>query len=268
MVRKAVVSGQFYSGTKEELQREIALMLPPYIQKHKIKGVVAPHAGFMYSGSVAGELYASIEIPKTALILGPNHHGIGSALALSPDDTWLTPLGSVPVNKLLNQSLLANVSYLQPDAMAHAREHSLEVQLPFLQFLQPDLTISAISIGYINDFAIIENIGNGIAKAIESLSESVLIIASSDMTHYETAESAHKKDSEAIDAMLELNPEKLLLLCKAKRFSICGAIPAAIMLVACKALGARESKLVAYRTSGDVTGDNSQVVGYASLVFW
>jgi len=267
MRRQPAVAGQFYTNSAEQLRSELKIMIPVTGDKKKVLGIISPHAGYIYSGAVAGKGYASIEIPSTVLILGPNHHGAGAAAALHPDGEWLTPLGAVPINDRLNKLIGQHVPFVQSDAVAHQLEHSLEVQVPFLQYLRPDVSIAALCLGH-GDYAAVQRIGEGIAAAIRAYGEEVLIVASSDMTHYESAESARCKDNLALERVLALDPEGLLRICRSERITMCGVVPSAVMLAAAKGLGAQQAKLVTYATSGDVTGDYNQVVGYASVTVW
>ena len=267
MKRQPAVAGQFYAGNSSQLRSDLAALLPEAHGTRKVTGMIVPHAGYMYSGAIAGAAYASIDIPSTLLILGPNHHGAGAAAALYPDGEWLTPLGPLRINSRLNTLLKQNVPFITYDAVAHEFEHSLEVQVPFIQYLRPDATISALCLGQ-GDFAAVRQIGEGIAAAVRACGEEVLIVASSDMTHYESADSARRKDVLALDKVLDFDPQGLLQVCRSERITMCGAVPAAVMLVAARELGATQAELVAYGTSGDVTGDNRQVVGYAALVAW
>ncbi|MDA8429833.1 MAG: AmmeMemoRadiSam system protein B [Geobacteraceae bacterium] len=265
MKRLPAVAGQFYPGNSTQLRSDLATMMPePHSLHHRVTGIIAPHAGYIYSGGIAGKVYASIYIPSTVLILGPNHRGIGSPVALYPAGEWLTPLGSIPINSKLNSLLNQHVPFIQEDFLAHEFEHSLEVQVPFIQYLKPDVSISALCLGH-GDYPAIRQIGQGIAVAMREYGGEVLIVASSDMTHYESAASVRRKDGVALEKVLKLNPEGLLQVCSSEHITMCGAIPAAIMLVAAKELGAVQAELVAYGTSGDVTGDNQDVVGYAAL---
>lgn len=267
MQRHPAVAGQFYTGSGPELSRELAALIPFTEKKRKVTGIIAPHAGYMYSGAVAGKVYAAIEIPSRVLILGPNHRGLGAAAALHPGGEWLTPLGPVPVDTDLTRLLLQHVPFVQSDAIAHQYEHSLEVQLPFIRYLRPDVAISAICLGHA-DFDAVRRIGAGIATALRSFGDDVLIVASSDMTHYESADSAKRKDELALGRVLALDPKGLLEVCRKEQITMCGVVPSAIMLSAAGALGATQADLVAYATSGDVTGDNRQVVGYAGVTVW
>lgn len=264
MIRQPAVAGQFYPGDETKLRDELAAHVTPATLREKVLGVIAPHAGYMYSGSVAGELYGRIEIPSTVVILGPNHSGIGVGSALYPDGEWLTPLGTVAINDRLAQLVIKHAPQVEEDATAHHYEHSLEVQVPFLQFIRPDVTIVPLCLGF-GDFARCRSLGLGIARAIREYGEETLIVASSDMSHYESAAAAREKDEQAIGEVLALNPEGLVRLCRSKGITMCGVIPAAVMLVAAMELGATKAALVRYATSGDVTGDNRQVVAYAAL---
>lgn len=268
MKRQPVVAGQFYAGSAEQLRRELSALIPASHTSHrKVTGVVAPHAGYIYSGAIAGKVFGSIDLPDRILILCPNHQGAGAGVALYPDGEWITPLGPIQISSRLNSHLLKHVPFIQPDTKAHSSEHSLEVQVPFIQYLRPDAHISAVCLGH-GDYRSVRMIGEGIAAAIRAYGREVLIVASSDMNHYESAETSRKKDGLAIDKILNLNPEGLLQVCKSSSITMCGVVPAAIMLVAAKELGATHAELVAYGTSGDVTRDNRQVVGYAAMAVW
>ncbi len=264
MVRQPAVAGKFYTGDPDRLREELSAMVPQGEAQSAI-GIIAPHAGYVYSGKVAGKAYSAVRIPDTVLVLGPNHTGAGSAAALSPDTEWLTPLGAVPVNRRLSQLILDHAPIVREDALAHRFEHSLEVQVPFLQYRNPGVSIAAICLA-VPDFLSISRIGEGIAKAIAAYGEEVLIVASSDMTHYESAAQAKAKDDLALAQLADMNPEGLLRVCREKGITMCGVIPAAVMLVAAKTLGATSCKLVHYATSGEVNGDLRNVVAYASLV--
>jgi AmmeMemoRadiSam system protein B len=267
MQRQPAVAGQFYAGNSSKLHSDLAGLIPAARGMKIVTGIIAPHAGYVYSGSIAGLVYAAIDIPATVLILGPNHHGAGAGAALYPDGEWLTPLGPITINSRLNALLQQNVPQVRSDTIAHQFEHSLEVQVPFIQYLRPDATISAVCLGH-GDFAAIRQIGEGIAAAIQAYGADVLIVASSDMTHYESAESARHKDELALERVLAFDPQGLLRVCRSEQITMCGAVPAAVMLVAAGELGATQAELVAYGTSGDVTGDNRQVVAYAAVTVW
>lgn len=267
MKRQPAVAGQFYAGDGTQLRSDLAALIPEALGTRKVSGIIAPHAGYMYSGAIAGKVYASIDIPDRILILGPNHHGGGAGVALYPDGEWLTPLGPIQISTRLNSYLKQNVPFVRSDTAAHEFEHSLEVQVPFIQYLRPDAHISALCLGQ-GDYDVVKQIGEGVAAAIRAYGKDVLIVASSDMTHYESADAVRRKDGLALDKVLNLNPEGLLQVCREDRITMCGAVPAAVMLVAAGELGAAHAELVAYGTSGDVSGDNRQVVGYAAVSVW
>ncbi len=265
MIRQAAVAGQFYPAISEQLRAELSLYIDDSTERIPVIGIVAPHAGYIYSGKVAGAVYGAIEIPRQIVILCPNHHGVGTPAAISPAEGWATPLGTVPIAQELRQSMLAQApALLAYDSLAHLYEHSLEVQLPFIQTLRPDAEIVPIALGF-GDYASCEQLGNALAKAIAAHHEPVLIVASSDMTHYETAAEAKRKDEQAIRHFLDLDPAGLLQVCRSQAITMCGVVPATVLLVAAKALGATRAALVSYATSGDVTGDYRQVVAYAAL---
>jgi AmmeMemoRadiSam system protein B len=264
MQRQPAVAGQFYPGSENKLRGALSQLIPENASPKQVKGIISPHAGYVYSGAIAGQLYSRITIPATVLIIGPNHHGTGAAAALYPDGEWMTPLGVTAINSRLNSLLLRHTSYIQSDSIAHQHEHSLEVQLPFIQYLRPDVTISALCLGH-SDYLPLRDIGHGIAAAISEYGEEVLIVASSDMTHYEAADSARRKDHQALERVLRLDGKGLLEVCHRQGITMCGVVPATVMIEAALQLGASHAELVAYGTSGDVTGDNAQVVGYAAV---
>lgn len=264
MQRKPAVAGQFYPGSEGKLRAALSQLIPENASPIPAKGVISPHAGYVYSGMIAGQVYSRVTIPDTVLIIGPNHHGTGAAVALYPDGEWLTPLGSTTISSRLNSLLLQHTPFIQSDRVAHQNEHSLEVQLPFIQYLRPDVTISALCLGH-GDYPALRDIGHGIAAAISEYGEEVLIVASSDMTHYESAVSARLKDEMALERALALDGKGLLEVCQRRGITMCGVVPATVMIEAALQLGATGAELVAYGNSGDVTGDSDQVVGYAAV---
>ena len=264
MIRQPAVAGQFYTGDPARLRAELSALIPSNKAPESVIGLISPHAGYVYSGAVAGEVYGAVEIPKTVIVLGPNHHGIGVKAALYPDGEWVTPIGNVPIAGGLATLVKRHSAIVEEDSLAHLHEHSLEVQVPFLRFVRPDVAIVPICLGF-GDFSSCRELGEGIAKAIREYGDTVLIVASSDMTHYESAVNAKVKDELAIERALDLDPQGLLEVCRAKRITMCGVVPATVMLIAAIALGAKRSRLVRYANSGDVSGDYRQVVGYAAL---
>ena len=265
MIRQPAVAGQFYPGTERQLRNQLADMIPVDMPRRKAIGVISPHAGYPYSGATAGQLLAGINIPRTVIILGPNHRGSGYMAALSPDDGWQTPLGVAPVEKRLNMLIQQHQPAIQEDRIAHQLEHSLEVQVPFLQYLRPDVTIVPLCLAF-SDYNGCELVGRALATAIKEFGEEVLVLASSDMTHYESSEAARQKDTLALERVLAFDPQGLVEVCRSKKITMCGVIPAAVMLVAAKELCATRAELIQYTTSGAVTGDYRQVVAYAAVL--
>ncbi len=267
MIRKPVAAGKFYPATEKALREAIE----KYIVKDAVKtdalAVILPHAGYIYSGPVAGETISQVEIKKTAIILGPNHTGYGSSFGIITDGAWDTPLGQVQIDKELAREILSGSRFLQEDTLSHLYEHSVEVEIPFLQYFKKSCKIVPI-VAAVADLNTYRQIGKEIAAAVKKMGreKEVLIIASSDMTHYESQEQAKAKDLEAIDAILKLDEELLLKKIKAQDISMCGFAPVIIMLSGIKELGAKAGRLVKYQTSGEVTKDYSSVVGYAGII--
>lgn len=271
-LRRPAVAGSFYPADPEKLKKELerclaggaGLQSAP-IKKRSAIGVVSPHAGYIYSGEVAGALYRQLELPEKFIILSPNHTGYGVPCSLFPGGRWETPLGQVPIDTSLAAQLKENCPELKEDQEAHLMEHSLEVQIPFLQTLCKTFSFVAVTLSYL-PFETCREIGLALAKTLREVREKILLIASSDMNHYEGQEVALKKDQVAIDQILKLDAEGLYREVKQNGVSMCGIIPATVMLVAARELGARRAELIQHATSGDVTGDYGSVVGYASLV--
>jgi AmmeMemoRadiSam system protein B len=220
----------------------------------------------MFSGSVAGETAAAIQIPDNVIILGPNHTGIGPAVSVYPGGAWRMPFGDVPVDESLVSAILERFELAMRDETAHIREHSIEVQLPFLYFGgNRDLSFVPITLSMLGKEEC-RLLGKALAEVITGCEEEVLLVSSSDMTHYESQHSAREKDTEAINRIVDLDPEGLFELVVGRGISMCGIIPTTVMLHAALTLGAREARLIRYATSGEVTGDYAQVVGYAGIV--
>jgi len=263
-VREAAVAGQFYPGTRPGLEHAVKEMIGPG-PKHSAFGVMVPHAGYMYSGKVAGEVYGAVEMPRCFIILGPNHSGLGPMASIMASGVWRLPGGDAVIDEELARAVLSHGSSLEVDDRAHIFEHSIEVQIPFMQYLVGQVSFVPISM-MAHSLETCRDIGGAIAAAVKACQHPVLVVASSDMTHYESQATAREKDQLAIDRLLALDPEGLLEIVQSNHISMCGVAPAAAMLFACNQLGAREARLVKYETSGDVTGDFSQVVGYAGVV--
>ena len=265
MVREPVVAGQFYPGSPSQLKTMIQGMVDEQAIKEEVIGLVSPHAGYIYSGPVAGAVISRIKFKDTFIIIGPNHTGRGEPLSIMTQGTWETPLGEVEIDSELGKQILATSSHLQEDSMAHQYEHSIEVQLPFLQYFKEDIKIVPIVLAYSSGDTYKE-IGKELAQAIKDLNKEVVILASSDMTHYEPQESAQRKDNKAIEAILDLDEAELLQRVSELNISMCGYAPAVCLISAAKELGATTAELIKYQTSGDVTGDYAAVVGYAGIV--
>ncbi len=264
MARQAAVAGQFYSRDPDELRRTVESLVRKPESILEAKAVLVPHAGYIYSGAVAGEVFSAVRLPRRVILLGPNHSGRGAALALSPDTPWNMPLGAAPLDEELNRSLSAECPGLQEDSSAHQSEHSVEVQIPFLQVLQPDFRFAAICVRT-TDYPLLEALGHGMARVIRSFQEPVLLVSSSDMTHYEDAESAARQDRLAIDRILAVDPEGLYRTVVEKEISMCGFAPTAAVLTACRDLGASAGRLIRYTHSGVASGDYDHVVAYAGI---
>ncbi|MFC2003613.1 AmmeMemoRadiSam system protein B [Chloroflexota bacterium] len=265
MIRKPAVAGQFYPESPSQLKAMIEGLVSEKVVKGEVIGVVSPHAGYIYSGSVAGAVMSKIKFKDTIIIMGPNHTGRGKPLSIMTEGVWSTPLGNVEIDSELAKRILATSEYLQEDSVAHQFEHSLEVQIPFLQYFKSDIKIVPIVLSFATG-SVYKQIGKEIAKAIKDLNREVVIIASSDMTHYEPQESAQRKDNQAIAAILDLNEDELLTRVEELDITMCGYAPTVSLISAAKELGAKEVELVRYQTSGDITGDYSSVVGYAGII--
>ena len=265
MTRQPAVAGQFYPGKPERLTAFLRNAVPDDPHPLTAVGVVAPHAGYVYSGGVAGKVFGRVAVPDACVLLGPKHTRLGARAAIVSRGAWATPLGPVPIHEALADAVKASCPLLEEDALAHAEEHSLEVEVPFLQYRNPRVRIVPIAFS-LRSLAEIEEAGEGIAAALAGWPEPALLVASSDMTHYEPDQQARDKDARAIEKVLTLDARGLLETTQRHDISMCGVIPAAVLLVAARRLGATRGELVAYATSGEVSGDYGQVVGYAGMV--
>ncbi|HEY7724330.1 MAG TPA: AmmeMemoRadiSam system protein B [Anaeromyxobacteraceae bacterium] len=263
MDREPWVAGRFYPAEPARLRAEVEALLgareaPP----RPAAGILSPHAGYQFSGKVAGATWARVAVPARVVLLCPNHTGLGARIALWPDGSWRTPLGALPVDEALTRDLLASGA-VEADPEAHRREHALEVQLPFLQAVRPDASIAALCLGPLS-LARCRSLGRAVAAAARA--HGALLVASSDMSHYVPAEVARRKDRMALERVEALDDRGLHEVVEREDISMCGYVPATVMLAAARELGASAGALVLYRTSGDVTGDDSSVVGYAGAV--
>jgi len=265
VIRNPVVAGQYYPASAARIREMMQSFIDPGAEKDEAIGVMVPHAGYPYSGAVVGAVLSRIKIKDTFIIMGPSHTGQGQPFSLMTSGTWKTPMGDVEIDSELAAELLEKSRYLEDDASAHESEHSLEVQLPFLQYLKPGIRFVPIIFGSGNG-TILKEIGLEIAAVLRETKKEAVIMASSDMNHYESQKITREKDRQAIDAVLDMDPDELLRRVARQNISMCGYAPAVVMLSAAAALGADKAELVKYQTSGDVVGDYSAVVGYAGIL--
>lgn len=268
MVRAPAVAGRFYPDNPEELGEMVTGFLPSPLpdSPEQVVAMMAPHAGLIYSGRVAGATYGTVAVPRRILLMGPNHTGLGAPLSLWDQGSWAMPGGVTEVDEEFCGILRRNCPVLLSDRAAHLREHCLEVQLPFLRARHPDFRIAPIVVGTsrLDD---LRELGRGVAASVAESPEPVLIVISSDMTHYEPAAEAAAKDRLAVRQLEGLDPEGLHRTVRQVGISMCGYAPAVAGLFAARDLGARSGRLVLYAHSGEVSGDNDAVVGYAGMVF-
>lgn len=269
IVRPPAVAGRFYPHKREALLREVDRYLEPTSPAEepieKAIGCVVPHAGYMYSGHVAGAVYRLLPPCSRYIILGPNHWGRGAALAIMSTGQWQTPLGQIPIDSELARAIQSECRTVSEDAEAHTGEHSLEVQIPFLQRHSGSFTFVPIAIGLV-DYLTLETLGRAVANAVRGSKEHVIVVASSDMNHYEPDDVTREKDEKAIEKILALDPKGLLEVIREENISMCGYAPTIAMLTAANELGAREGRLIRHATSADTGGDRDSVVGYAGII--
>ena len=264
-VRHPAVAGQFYPRKAASLLAEIRSYLTPAAEPVAALGCVVPHAGYMYSGHVAGAVYARVQIPARCILLCPNHTGMGHPLSLMSQGAWETPLGTVAIDSELAAALLVRFPLLTDDSDAHRTEHAIEVQLPFLQAKRPQFRFVPIAVGT-RQYEALAGLGHSIGEVLAALDEPVLVLASSDMNHYESDQVTRVKDHKAIERILALDPRGLYDVVTNEEISMCGFGPTVAMLTATQDLGGTKAELVKYATSGDVSGDRNTVVGYAGVV--
>jgi AmmeMemoRadiSam system protein B len=277
MRRTPAVAGLFYPAQAEVLKAEVARLLSPRQEPQPVKAVVSPHASIGYSGVVAGAVYGRIHCPAVFIVLGPNHMGVGEPVALMAEGEWETPLGTVAIDREVATILRSACPLIREDPVAHAREHSLEVQLPFLQMLGAAFHIVPLVLGVV-PYEVCQELAHAVAQTAQRTSRSVVIIASTDMTHcgphYRhlppvgmTAQAfAYQEDRYAIDRIQALDPEGLYQVVRQRHITMCGLVPTTVAVLACQELGATSATLVHYMTSGDISGDLDTVVGYAGLL--
>jgi MEMO1 family protein len=280
--RKAMVAGSFYDANRESLSQQLTncflhelgpQLLPEkdYKNKRRIMGVISPHAGFMFSGPISAHHFFRLsqeKAPQTIIILGPNHRGFGAEIAIMSSGQWETPLGSIDVDQQLVENMMMQDGkhLIKDDIQAHQFEHSIEVQLPFLQFIYPVGQFKIVPICITNQQL---NTMKYLADVIyqSTKEKSCLLVASSDFTHYENQESARRKDTEAIEKIINMDSNLFYDTIRRNSTSICGPGPITVVIEVCKKLGISKGQLLKYATSGDVSGMNDQVVGYASIIF-
>jgi AmmeMemoRadiSam system protein B len=267
MVRQPAVAGRFYPGEPDKLDQAIQEFLGITNQQHlKPIGIVVPHAGYMYSGHVAGAVYARIDLPQRNIVLCPNHTGLGTPLSIMKSGAWRTPLGDMQIDEEIGAALMNEDPDLEEDSAAHRFEHAIEVQVPFMQHIGgASARFVPITVGTSN-FHHLEELGHAVAKVIRKIAPEALIIASSDMNHYESDAVTRIKDRKAIDQVLAMNPRGLYDVVRKEDISMCGYGPTVAMLTAAKLLGSTRAELVKYATSGDVSLDFDHVVGYAGIL--
>ena len=269
MLRPPAVAGQFYPSDARELTRLIHKFTLPDTSKEKlrVRACLVPHAGYIYSGGVAGAVFSRIHLPKKIILVGVRHSPPGADLAIVSEGAWRTPLGDAPLDEELARKLKEYCPRLREDEVAHQREHSLEVEIPFLQVLDPDFTFAPVAVGTLR-LSDLRELGLALARVLQKSEEEILIVTSSDMNHYEDDETTRCKDEKAIEKMKTLDAQGLYETCREARISMCGLGPAMAMLTAMKESGAERGELVRYATSGDVSGDRDAVVGYAGMIFF
>jgi MEMO1 family protein len=275
MSRPAAVAGRFYPADPRELARAIdayceTAALGGDETRTLARGCVVPHAGYRYSGGVAGAVYKSIEIPARCILLGPRHFPQGKPMAILTEGAFETPLGRAQLDSTLARELARACPLLREDVVAHQREHSLEVQIPFLQRLRPDFQFVPVVLAT-DRYGAIEELGRAVAQVVAAQKDRVLVIASTDMNHYESNAITRAKDEKAIARILALDPRGLYDAVRQENISMCGYAATAAMLVAMRELGATEAELIGYKTSAeaggeDLTGERDQAVGYAGIV--
>ena len=271
MNRPPAVAGRFYPGESFRLLQTVDALLSPSAETEAITkpisamACVVPHAGYIYSGRVAGEVFCRIAIPRRVILIGPRHYPRGASAAIISEGAWETPLGLVPLDSGLASRIVSLCPFLREDEVAHSNEHSLEVQLPFLQRLAPSFSFVPIVLGPVN-YEHLEQLGQALAEVIGSETEPVLIVASSDMNHYESDSVTRVKDKKAIDRILEIDARGLFDTVRREEISMCGYAAVTAMLAAARALGANRASLIRYATSGEVNDDLEQVVGYVGII--
>ena len=265
MIRKPAVAGQFYEASRSGLTDQVESFIDPDLSRESAVGIVSPHAGLMYSGAVAGAVFSRIRLPRTFILLGPNHTGLGSPVSIMSSGSWQMPTGELEIDESLANKLKGQAQLIEEDTSAHAMEHSLEVQLPFILYYSAGVKIVPL-IMMTDSLEICKTLGESIAEIIMGSTYPVTIVASSDMSHYVTDAVARPTDKRAIERILDIDPDGLYKTVREEAISMCGVVPVTTMLYAARKLGADKAELVKYMTSGEVSGDYNYVVGYAGVI--
>jgi MEMO1 family protein len=270
MIRSPAVAGRFYPSNPDELAATVRRMSAPgndaAAEKISVPACLVPHAGYVYSGGVAGEVFGRITLPKKVLILGVRHFPRGESMAMLSNGAWRTPLGDAPIDTELASALRDACPLLREDAVAHSQEHSLEVQIPFLQVLAPGFSFVPVALGTVR-FDDLVRVGEAVARVLSATQEHVLLLATSDLNHYEDDATTRVKDAKAVEKLLALDARGLFDVCRTEKISMCGLGPAVATITALREMGVTKGELVRYATSADVSGDRSSVVGYAGIVW-
>jgi len=275
-VRTPAVAGMFYPKTQKELKSTIRDCflhsygpgkLSPSLHNEKIIGVICPHAGYMYSGPIAANSYYAIssQQPDLVVVIGPNHWGVGCNVATMKEAVWKTPLGDIEVDSEAAVEINKASKIIELDLFSHTRDHSLEVQLPMLQEVYSHKFKILPIIMIDQNYNSAKEVGQAIAKIAKN--KKIVIIGSSDFTHYEENSFAHKQDMTLIEPILTMDVDKFYRILQENQVSACGYGAIASTIIACKELGASKGTLERYATSGDITGEKNSVVGYASIIF-
>lgn len=266
MIREPYAAGSYYPGSASRIREMLDMFVDVTTKKDDVIGLLMPHAGYPYSGAVAGATISRVKFKDTFIIIGPSHSGLGKPFSVMTEGTWLTPLGEVEIDSELARQIVAVSDYAEEDYRAHQEEHAVEVQIPFLQYIKPDIRIVPIILAYAPS-ATYKEIGKDIARAIKESNREAVIIASGDMTHQEPQSTAERKDMKAIEAMLALDEDELTRRYEELHITMCAHGPLVCLIAAAKELGANAAELIGYQTSGDTTGDYNSVVGYAGVIF-
>jgi len=267
MIRAPAVAGTFYPNNPGELIRQIQKFVRAenYAPALPVRACLVPHAGYSYSGHVASAVYSRVALPQRIVILGVRHFPHGADGAIVSEGAWRTPLGHAQIDSDLANKISRACPFLREDSIAHHREHSLEVQLPFLQVLQPKFTFVPIALGT-HDYAALVIVGEALGKIL-AFEPDVLLLTTSDFNHYEDDATTRRKDALAIEKILQFDPSGLFEVCRNAKISMCGLGPVVAMLTALNSIHSNRAELLKYATSADISGDTSAVVGYAGFLF-